>query len=163
MKRETYTLEQAAIFLNVSYRTVLRLVKKAALPAFRVGHQWRILKSDLATQIHETKRRPSLGQHKVYFKIQVLNRYKTEPKYFFEEEQFSGRFGLRKEYFTKDVVVNAVLSKIANVFFQKAPTPGGEMMVCLDADYYAKTVAGVPDEYSHWHNYRIHGPQLNDK
>jgi len=100
----------------------------------------------------------------------VLNRYKSEPKYFFEEEQFSGRFGLRKEYFSKDVLVNAVLSKIANVFFQKAPTPssrggstsggGGEMMVCLDADYYAKTVAGVPDEYSHWHNYRIHGPLL---
>ena len=41
-----------------------------------------------------------------------------------------------------------------------APTPGGEMMVCLDADYYAKTVAGVPDEYSHWHNYRIHTPQV---
>ena len=42
-----YTLQQVATLLQVSERTIMRLIKTRRLPAVRVGRQYRIAKSDL--------------------------------------------------------------------------------------------------------------------
>jgi excisionase family DNA binding protein len=164
MKKENYTLKEAAKFLNVSYRTILRLVKGSSLPVFRVGHRWRINRDDLAQYIRETKRRPSIGQWKVYFKMGVLNRYKKEAKYWFQEEEFSGRFGLRQQFWPEGPEASLMTREaISDVRFEKVVMKGGVMAVCLDNDYYRKSVGRIPDEYAHWHNYRIHFPQLENE
>ena len=146
--------------LHISYRTGLKLAKNGSLPVFKVGNQWRIKAADLDQYIRQSKRQPSIGEHKVYFNLRVLNRYRDNPKYFFEESDLEGRFGLKAEFIHQGKDYDFVFEKIADVRFQKMPLKGGAMAVCLDSEYYAKTVAGVPDEYSHWHNYRIHYPNL---
>ena len=146
--------------LKVSYPTILRLVKNASLPFFKVGKQWRIKMDDLERYITQTKRRPALGQYRVYFKMQVLNRYKNDPRYFFEEKEFYGKFGLREEFYKKPDGSDSHLSALAEVVFQKVFLKGGVTAVCIDHDYYVQTIGVSFDEYSHWHNYRIHNPQL---
>lgn len=161
MSDKIYTLQEAAKYLKISYRSAQRLVQKRALPFFKVGHLWRIRVEDLERYITETKQRPFLGEHLIYFKMGVLNRYKKQAKYFFEEEQFSGRFGIRREYLPPNPEgAVMILNAIGDVRFQKAPLKGGVMAVCLNDDYYAKSVGQVSEEYAHWHNYRIHFPQL---
>jgi excisionase family DNA binding protein len=41
------TLEEAAVLLQVSKRTLHRMVQRSELPAFKVGRQWRIQESEL--------------------------------------------------------------------------------------------------------------------
>ena len=41
------TLKQTAELLQLSTRTLLRMVKSNELPAFKVGGQWRVRESDL--------------------------------------------------------------------------------------------------------------------
>jgi len=161
--KAVYTLKEAADFLSISYSTIKRLARNAGLPVFKVGRQWRIKIEDLERYITQTKRRGSLGQYRIYFKLQVLNRYKEDPRYYFEEQEFYGKFGLREEFYKKPDGSDSYLAALAEVVFQKVPLKGGVMAVCLNKNYYADTVAYVPDEYAHWHNYRIHTPQLNDK
>ena len=43
-KREFITVEELADMLNVSHRTVQRLVRRKELPAIRIGRQWRFRK-----------------------------------------------------------------------------------------------------------------------
>jgi excisionase family DNA binding protein len=44
---ETLTTEEIAKILKVHQRTVQRLIRSGELPAFRVGIQWRVNRSDL--------------------------------------------------------------------------------------------------------------------
>jgi excisionase family DNA binding protein len=41
------TLQEAAVLLQVSKRTLERLISRKELPAFKVGRQWRIQESEL--------------------------------------------------------------------------------------------------------------------
>ena len=41
------TLQEAAVLLQVSKRTLHRMVQRNGLPAFKVGRQWRIQESEL--------------------------------------------------------------------------------------------------------------------
>jgi excisionase family DNA binding protein len=41
------TTEDVVAYLNVTPRTIYRLIRTGELPAIRVGHQWRIRQSDL--------------------------------------------------------------------------------------------------------------------
>ena len=45
------TVAEAAEVLQVSKRTLERLIQRRELPAFKVGHQWRIRASELARWI----------------------------------------------------------------------------------------------------------------
>jgi excisionase family DNA binding protein len=45
------TLKEAAELLQLSTRTLLRMVKKNELPAFKVGSQWRFRESELTKWI----------------------------------------------------------------------------------------------------------------
>jgi len=45
------TLREAAQMLQVSPRTLQRLIRKHDLPAFKVGGQWRVRESQLAQWI----------------------------------------------------------------------------------------------------------------
>ena len=44
---EVYTIAEAAEVLKVSTQTVQKFIKDKQLKAYRVGHQWRVLDSDL--------------------------------------------------------------------------------------------------------------------
>ena len=55
MLDDVFSLQEAARYLKVSYRTAQRLAKKGVLPFFRVGGQWRIKVEDLEKYINETK------------------------------------------------------------------------------------------------------------
>jgi excisionase family DNA binding protein len=50
-----YTLPEIADMLKVSRQTVYRWVKSGELPAFKLGHDWRIKDSDLQKFIEERK------------------------------------------------------------------------------------------------------------
>jgi len=59
MKDEQYyTLEQVAKLLQVSQRTIIRLIKTGRLPAVRVGKQWRIARSDLQEYLRSSGQQP---------------------------------------------------------------------------------------------------------
>jgi excisionase family DNA binding protein len=42
-----WTTEDVVTYLNVTPRTIYRLIRTGELPAIRIGHQWRIRQSDL--------------------------------------------------------------------------------------------------------------------
>ena len=42
-----WTTEDVVGYLNVTPRTIYRLIRTGELPAIRVGHQWRVRQSDL--------------------------------------------------------------------------------------------------------------------
>ena len=41
------TTEDVVAYLNVTPRTIYRLIRTGELPAIRIGHQWRVRQSDL--------------------------------------------------------------------------------------------------------------------
>ncbi|HEY7715523.1 MAG TPA: helix-turn-helix domain-containing protein [Candidatus Binatia bacterium] len=45
------TVAEAAELLQVSKRTLERLIQRRELPAFKVGHQWRVRESELVKWI----------------------------------------------------------------------------------------------------------------
>ena len=47
------TLEAAAEILQVSKRTLLRMIQKKEVPAFKVGGQWRIRESQFKKWVEE--------------------------------------------------------------------------------------------------------------
>jgi len=47
------TLQETAELLHLSTRTLLRLLQRKDLPAFKVGHQWRIHENALAKWLEE--------------------------------------------------------------------------------------------------------------
>jgi excisionase family DNA binding protein len=51
------TIEEAAEYLRLSKKTTWRWCKSGRLPAFKIGHQWRISKADLEALINAKKRR----------------------------------------------------------------------------------------------------------
>jgi excisionase family DNA binding protein len=42
-----YTLQEAAQHLKVSTKTLVRLIKRGELPAFKVGRAWRLREEEL--------------------------------------------------------------------------------------------------------------------
>ena len=42
-----WTTVDVVAYLNVTPRTIYRLIRTGELPAIRIGHQWRIRQSDL--------------------------------------------------------------------------------------------------------------------
>lgn len=59
MVNEIYTILQTAEYLQVSDKTVRRLIDKKELPASKVGKAWRITKKDIEKYLEETKNRNS--------------------------------------------------------------------------------------------------------
>jgi excisionase family DNA binding protein len=51
------TIGEAAEYLKLSKRTTWRWCRSGRLPAFKMGHQWRISKADLQELINAKKRR----------------------------------------------------------------------------------------------------------
>ena len=57
------TLSDVAGRLTTSYRTVFRLVTDGAIPAHKVGGQWRIHRDDLAAYVYGGSRREAMERH----------------------------------------------------------------------------------------------------
>lgn len=51
---ELMTLDEVANYLLVTKKTIYRLLKKGAIPATRVGHQWRFDKGSIDAWLHHT-------------------------------------------------------------------------------------------------------------
>ena len=172
-----FSLKDAAEYLGICYNTILKLVNNGSLPAGRVGHQWRISKDNLdrflsgkpQTGPMGKETAPSsaqsvgigvglsaTGSYPIYFKLQVLNRYKTDPRYVLEEDETSGRFALKEEFSKTTGHIGVFWAKVREIKFRKAALANGVTVVCLDSEYYARNVGGIVYEYKHWHNYRIH-------
>jgi excisionase family DNA binding protein len=52
------TLPEAADLLQVSTRTLQRMIRRNELPAFKVGGQWRVLESQLTRWIEAREESP---------------------------------------------------------------------------------------------------------
>jgi excisionase family DNA binding protein len=50
------TIEEAAEYLRLSKKTTWRWCRSGRLPAFKIGHQWRISKADLQEMINAKRR-----------------------------------------------------------------------------------------------------------
>ena len=64
------TVKQVATYLNVNERTVLKLVSEGALPAVKIGNQWRFRKPMLETWLDDQM----LGVGPGYFDVPELAR-----------------------------------------------------------------------------------------
>lgn len=51
--RELLTLEEVASYLRVTGKTIYRLLKRGAVPAIKVGHQWRFDKESIDEWLHQ--------------------------------------------------------------------------------------------------------------
>lgn len=51
MKEDILTLQEVAEYLKVDQKTVYRMVQSKKVPAFKVGNQWRFLKTDITKWI----------------------------------------------------------------------------------------------------------------
>ena len=162
--------------MDISYSTAKRLVQKGALPVFRVGRQWRVRKDELdrfsrkssmpLIDLPPTPQNIPLailgaglsttGSYQIYFKLQVLNRYRNNSRYVLEEDETSGRFALKEEFYKTTGHIGVFWAKVREIKFRKAALANGVTVVCLDSEYYARNVGGIVYEYKHWHNYRIH-------
>ncbi|MCB8814601.1 helix-turn-helix domain-containing protein [Desulfosporosinus shakirovi] len=54
--KEIMTLRQVAEYLQISEVTSYRLVQENKIPAFKIGHSWRVKKEDLNEFIEKQKR-----------------------------------------------------------------------------------------------------------
>jgi excisionase family DNA binding protein len=54
--KELLTITEVAVYLKLSRRTTWRWCKTGQLPAFKVGHQWRVAQSDLERFIQRRNR-----------------------------------------------------------------------------------------------------------
>ncbi len=50
---ELLTIAEVATYLKVSRRTAWRWCKSGRLPAGKIGHQWRVTRSDLENFVHQ--------------------------------------------------------------------------------------------------------------
>jgi excisionase family DNA binding protein len=50
------TIEEAAEYLRLSKKTTWRWCRSGRLPAFKIGHQWRISKADMQEMINAKRR-----------------------------------------------------------------------------------------------------------
>jgi len=53
------TLAEAAAVLQISKRTILRMIQKGQVPALKVGGQWRIRESQLRRWAEDRERVPA--------------------------------------------------------------------------------------------------------
>jgi excisionase family DNA binding protein len=56
---ELLTLNELAEYLRIGRRTAWQLVNEGAVPAVKVGGQWRIPRAELDEQLAKTMRNPS--------------------------------------------------------------------------------------------------------
>lgn len=56
MGDEYLTIDQVAELLNVSAKTIRRLVRRNEIPGFKVGGQWRIKRADIDDWVTAQKR-----------------------------------------------------------------------------------------------------------
>jgi excisionase family DNA binding protein len=50
------TIQEAADMLRLCRRTVLSLIERKEMPAFKVGHQWRLCESELTKWLEGLKK-----------------------------------------------------------------------------------------------------------
>ncbi len=56
--KEVMTLRDVAAYLHIHYVTVYLMVKRGALPGFRLGGDWRVLRSEITKWIAAQEGRP---------------------------------------------------------------------------------------------------------
>lgn len=42
IRQETYSTNELCVILDLSYKTVLKLIENGSIPAIRLGRQWRV-------------------------------------------------------------------------------------------------------------------------
>ena len=84
---EVMTIKEIAEYLRVSYATIYRLIRKGALPAFKIGGQWRIKKEELNKKIAETCIKTKTEITKSHIAEQKCEEKKEEEKVIEEKRQ----------------------------------------------------------------------------
>jgi len=51
--KPTYSVNEVAKILNISYRTLMRLIKAGSIKAIRIGTQYRVTKQELDKVLEE--------------------------------------------------------------------------------------------------------------
>ena len=159
-QKSFFSLQEVTEELGISYRTTLRLVKKSALPAFKVGHQWRIKSDDLERYIKEGVRYYGLLAVKpLYFHPNVLNRYqKDQSKYYVHNGTFYGRFGIREDWYKKFSTHKSRLNLLFQVHYNKVRIGPDTFLICVDTKEYEKTIAQNLEESNHWQKFMTRSP-----
>ena len=156
--KSIFTLKEAAEYLGISYPTILRLMKKSDLPAFKVGHQWRIRFDDLEKYVKGNSHYYGLvGVKPLFFHPNVLNKYRKETdKYYIKDKAFSGKFGIKEEWYTKFTKDKSSI-KLGDVPYRKVRLSEETFIICVDAGVYGRTIA-LTDEIHHWTKFIINNP-----
>ena len=166
------TINEAAEYLGVSYRTVFRLIHSGQMPASKVGGQWR-LEQD-AIDLYLKKKSYFVGDiaiHQLYFRTSVLDTYRKEPdKYYIQESGYHGRLGKKIDNYklhsdrsnawvigAKTEELGILPGEFPELNFWKAKLKSGDFAIVVDPKAFYK----MPDEeQKKWRPYSILNPSI---
>ncbi|MBI4833613.1 MAG: helix-turn-helix domain-containing protein [Planctomycetes bacterium] len=136
-------LDEALDYLQISRRTIFRLIKNHELPAVRIGKVLRFRLDDLERFVSERLTTKGMLATKPFiFRSPVLNKYKKSPlKYYVHDEAFCGKVGNKE---AKD--------KFAEVFYNKIRLADGEEAIVIQP---AELKNIPPKELAHWYRFKI--------
>lgn len=166
------TIKEVAEFLNLSEKTIRRLIHKGELPASKVGGQWRIDKD--ALELYLKKKASFAGDiaiHQLYFRSSVLDVYRKQPDvYYIQEAGFHGRLGKKMDKY-KDHTARSLAwtvgaksedlgvppGEFPELRFYKVKLKSGDFAIMVEP----KTFYRMPDEEQNkWMPYYIFNPQI---
>lgn len=158
---EILTVKQTAAALQVTTKTIWRLIKRGELPAFKLAHQWRVRRQDLEKFIRERLTYYGLRAVKPHFyQSIVLDKYRSNPKkYYLHDEAFGGKLG-RREHLHKQLRGYKPSSLDPPLFCEvryHKVTLSGALAVVLRPSEFDK-ITSSPEEQNHWIKLRILKP-----
>jgi len=161
---EILTVKQVAEALQITSKSVWRLIKKGDLPALKVANEWRILRSDLEKFIaHRLTWYGERGVAPSFFRHEVLERYRGDRlKYTLSETAFSGRLVFRQRLWAHMTGYKPLPWEtpfVTEVRYQKVTLKNGPRVVVLSPREMQK-VLSIAEEYGHWQNFQIAAPDL---
>jgi excisionase family DNA binding protein len=147
------TLNEACDFLKVSRWTIYRMIKSGRLPAFKINEEWRFLLSDLELFVKEKLTYYGLTAIKgLLYHAEVLERYRSDiMKYYLHDEAFSGRLGLKQDYYHQicGSIPESDKLFLPELHYRKVRLGNGKLAVMLPIPEFNK-LSRLQEEQSHW-------------
>lgn len=163
---EILTVQQVAEALQVSPDSVSRLIRRGELPALKVGRQWRIRKTDLEKFM--AQRLTYYGPYGIeprFYRYEVLDKYRNDPRYYFNEGPFGGKLGLKDDLKLKKMYgwikpPDPTLPRLfCEVRYNKVGLKNGQTAVVIRPNEEEK-IKDHSEESKHWSNHCIWKPEI---
>ena len=163
------TLEDVCKYLSVKPKTIYRLIREGAIVASKVGRFWRFKKEEVESYLsHKQYRYGIYGLDSIYYRVEVLDKYRDDPIYYLHDEAHQGWVGLKQDYFEEKTRQSAKTPAgpddklFSQIRYSKIKLADGIQAIALSPRMYQKI---PPAETPHWIRFAIsptsiHKPHL---